>query len=324
MARPGIGRRPRPTLVFAGEAQEPTLIGGNRLKAIKISCRSARSHPPPLPRAVNVAVKAVKVRNWIAISFARCRLAAFDPRAVAALNRPESEYLALAAERIDGGMRRRSPVFRSRKSPRTKPLPLVPEGVNPAWAAPLGDLAISPPSNLCWGDKNSLTEADWNALLTTARLAPFEAWSAGKVGASVEKLGLKAGAGNSGRLRAGGYQRSHYQRQETLEAEGPTLHSRMWRSWRAFNRDLYTLCVNFCQLSKNFYSRKDAFPAVFQAGRIVSGPAQVAISVYTVEDSPAGTRRIWLASPVHISRIAIVCARPRAKPIEHRGDFCTG
>ena len=30
--------------------------------------------------------------------FARCRLAAFDPRAVAALNREEKEYLALAAK----------------------------------------------------------------------------------------------------------------------------------------------------------------------------------------------------------------------------------
>ena len=39
------------------------------------------------------------------------------------------------------------------------------------------------------GEKASLTEADWAALL--AKLGAFEAWSGSKAGGSVEKLGLK-------------------------------------------------------------------------------------------------------------------------------------
>jgi len=60
--------------------------------------------------------------------------------------------------------------------------------VNPAWAGALAALqavAVKP----LLGEKNSIAEADWAAL--NARLAPFETWSAGKVGASVEKLGLQ-------------------------------------------------------------------------------------------------------------------------------------
>ena len=76
----------------------------------------------PLGEATAAAFAAVKaVRAKVDDFFARCRVAGFDPRAVAALNRPESEYVALATKESDGQRRRnRQPSARAnrrRKSP---------------------------------------------------------------------------------------------------------------------------------------------------------------------------------------------------------------
>ena len=79
------------------------------------------------------ALKAVKAK--IADYFARCRLAAFDARATAPLNRAESEFVALAGQdlsKADDGVAS-LPLARVEAG---RALPLV-EGINPAWAAPL-------------------------------------------------------------------------------------------------------------------------------------------------------------------------------------------
>src|SRR2546426_7832068 len=64
--------------------------------------------------------------------FARCRLAAFDPRALVAVNRQEVEYLALAAIdlTISAAEIGSFPLARIEAN---KPMPLK-EGLNPAWA----------------------------------------------------------------------------------------------------------------------------------------------------------------------------------------------
>src|SRR5436190_1100865 len=64
--------------------------------------------------------------------FARCRLAAFDPRALVAVNRQEVEYLALAAKdlTITAAEIASFPLARIEAN---KPMPLK-EGLNPAWA----------------------------------------------------------------------------------------------------------------------------------------------------------------------------------------------
>src|SRR5690242_20548668 len=134
--------------------------------------------------AASGAVNAVKVKaNDF---FARCRLAAFDPRASGPLNRPESEYVALAAKdlTVDAAEIASLPLAQIAAG---RALPLT-DGVNPAWAGALAALQTAAVKPLL-GDKTSLTEADWNELL--AKLAPFEAWFSGKVGAAVEKLGIK-------------------------------------------------------------------------------------------------------------------------------------
>ena len=68
-----------------------TRIGGKRRKLTPRSCRLMAQPRPPRLR-----FKAVK--NKVEDYFTRCRLAAFDPRAVSALNREEKEYLAFAAK----------------------------------------------------------------------------------------------------------------------------------------------------------------------------------------------------------------------------------
>jgi hypothetical protein len=205
--------------------------------------------------AASAAVKAVKTKADD--YFARCRLAAFDSRATAALNREESEYLALAAKdlTITSAEIASLPVAQIAAG---KPLPLV-EGVNPAWAASLATLQSAAVKPLL-GEKNSLTEADWNSL--NAKLAPFETWSAGKVGATVEKLGIK-------RVReilasdARAKITALIAKDKALEPEANAI-SAVEKLVR-YHRDLHSLCVNFVSF-KNFYSRKA--PAVFQAGRL--------------------------------------------------------
>jgi hypothetical protein len=205
--------------------------------------------------AAVAAVNAVKVKADD--YFTRCRFAAFDPSAASALNRQEPEHLLFAAKDLTAG----TPeivAFPLAQIAGGKALPLV-DGVNPAWAAALAALRSAAVVPLL-GDKNEITEADWNSLM--AKLAPFETWSAGKVGASVEKLGLKRVreilAGKSKDEIA-----ALLAKDMALEPEANAIAA--VEKLIRFNRDLYTLCVNFVCF-KNFYSRRAH--AIFQAGRL--------------------------------------------------------
>src|SRR5215475_6962271 len=202
-----------------------------------------------------VAARAVKAK--VDDFFARCRLVAFDERAGAVMNRQESEYIDLAAidltvtaPEIAG--------FPLARVGAAKALPLA-DGVNPAWAQALATLQSAAVKPLL-GDKESLTEADWSSLLV--KLTPFESWSAVKSGAAVEPLGLarvrEILAGNSkDEITA------LIARDKALEPEMNAI-ANVEKLVR-FNRDLYTLCLNFVSF-KHFYSRKT--PAIFQAGRL--------------------------------------------------------
>jgi len=205
--------------------------------------------------AASAAVKAVKVK--VDDFFARCRLAKFDARAVASLNRAESEYAALATKDLTVNATEIAS-FPLAQIAADKSLPLV-EGVNPAWAAALATLHTAAVKPLL-GDKTSLTEADWNALC--AKLAAFDAWFAGKVGAAVEKLGLK-------RVREILASKTKdtitalIAKDKTLEPEANGIAN--VEQLVRYHRYLFILCVNFVSF-KDFYSRKT--PAIFQAGRL--------------------------------------------------------
>ncbi len=221
--------------------------------------------------AAFAAVKAVKVK--VDDFFARCRLAAFDARAVAALNRQESEYLALATKDLTITSAEIAS-FPLAQIAAGKALPLV-DGVNPAWAGALVALQAAAVKPLL-GDRNSITEADWAAV--NAKLAPFETWSTGKVGATVEKLGLK----RVREILAGDAKAkitALIAQDKALEPEANAIAA--VEKLIRFNRDLYTLCVNFVSF-KNFYSRK--IPAIFQAGRLFLDQRSCDLCL-TVEDA---------------------------------------
>jgi hypothetical protein len=221
--------------------------------------------------AASAAVNAVKIK--VDDFFSRCQLAAFDPRSLGALNRQESEYLAFADKQLTMA----SPEvagFPLAKIEAGKALPLI-DGVNPAWAGALATFQVAAVKPLL-GEKNSLTEADWNLL--NAKLAAFENWSAGKVGAVVEKIGLARvreilGAGAQEKINALIAQDQALEPEATaIDAVDKLVH---------FYRDLYTLSVNFVSF-QNFYSRK--IPAIFQAGRLYLDQRSCDLCL-TVEDS---------------------------------------
>jgi hypothetical protein len=221
--------------------------------------------------AASAAVNAVKIK--VDDYFSRCQLAAFDPRSLGALNRQESEYLAFADKQLTMA----SPEvagFPLAKIEAGKALPLN-DGVNPAWAGALVTFQFAAVKSLL-GEKNSLTEADWNLL--NAKLAAFENWSAGKVGAVVEKIGLARvreilGGGAQEKINALIAQDKALEPEaNAIDAVDKLVH---------FHRDLFTLSVNFVSF-QNFYSRK--VPAIFQAGRLYLDQRSCDLCL-TVEDS---------------------------------------
>jgi hypothetical protein len=189
--------------------------------------------------------------------FARCRLAAFDARALVALNRQESEYLAVAAKDLTITAQEVSG-FPLARIEANKPLPLK-EGLNPAWTDAITTLNAEVIKPLL-GDKTLLTESEWAGV--AAKFAPYEAWYAGKAGAMVEKLGLQRT-----REILGGKAKDAVtaliakDRALEPEANGIAAVDKLVHCYR----DLQQLLVNFVSF-EDFYSRKRK--AVFQVGTL--------------------------------------------------------
>ena len=201
------------------------------------------------------AFKAVKAK--IDDYFGRCRLAAFDPRALAALNREEKEYLALAAKDMTitaaeiGG-------FPLALIAAGKALPLK-GSVNPAWVDGITAFhgAVVKPMV---GDKAELTESEWVGIC--GKFAAYEAWQASKAGAAVEKLGIA-------RVRAilGGKAKETLaaliaqDKAEESNASSIVAVEKLVR----YHADLHKLSTNFVNF-KDFYDGGD--PAIFQIGTL--------------------------------------------------------
>jgi hypothetical protein len=203
--------------------------------------------------AAYAAVQAVKVK--VDDYFARGRLAAFDARATAAVNRQEAEYLAIAAQDLTITAQEVAGFPLARIEP-GKPLPLA-QGLNPAWAGAIATLSSQAVTPLLGGGKTSLTEADWAAL--QAKLAPYAAWQAAKPGTGVEKLGVT----RARELLAGDAK----QRIAKLIAADAALAPEYAQIVSVeklvrFQRDLVKLLTNYVNFAE-FYGRRGA---VFQAG----------------------------------------------------------
>ncbi|HVT73066.1 MAG TPA: hypothetical protein VHD61_08010 [Lacunisphaera sp.] len=221
--------------------------------------RSSARDIAVLGEGTAAAVTALRaVRAKAGDYFARCRLAAFDPRAAAALNRDEKEYAPLAArelkvtaEEIAG--------FPLARIEAGRPLPLL-EGVNPAWAAALATLHAAVVTPVLGAAKTALTEAEWDAL--NAKFAAYETWLGGKAGSRVEQLGvkrLKEIDGGDGRAVLAAL----VAKDKALEPEYKAINDveRLAR----YHRDLRALLHNFVNFA-DFYSHDRR--AIFQAGTL--------------------------------------------------------
>ena len=210
----------------------------------------------PLGLATPSAVAAVKaVKSKLDDYFTRCRLAAFDPRALNALNRDEKEFIVFGAKELTVN----SPEIAAlplAKIQADAPLPLKP-GLNPAWAGAMAAFQSDAVSPLL-GEKTALTESEWATL--TARLGPFDIWSTNKAGASVEKLGLK----RVREILAGKAKETisaliTKDKAEAGHAQSVIGLNRLVR----YHAGLLQLCNNFVSF-RDFYGRKKK--AIFQAG----------------------------------------------------------
>jgi hypothetical protein len=214
------------------------------------------------------AVKA-KVDDY----FTRCRLAAFDPRAVSALNREEKEYLVFSAKELSPSSSEIATFPLAQVAP-GKPLPLQ-EGVNPAWVDAVTTFTAQIVRPMLDG-KSALAEADWAAI--KAKFNGYEKWVSTKAGASVEKLGLP----RVREILAGKSQAeitALVAKDKTLEPEANAIAAvdRLVR----YHRDLYKLLVNFVSF-QDFYKRKNK--AIFQAGTLYLDQRSCDLCL-TVEDA---------------------------------------
>ena len=206
--------------------------------------------------AASAAIAAVRAK--IDDFFARCRLAAFDARALAALNRSETEFLAIAAKELTRSAAEVAgfPLARIEAG---RTLPLL-DGVNPAWSAALATLHAAAVTPIFGAAKTTLTAAEWADLQT--RFTAHDAWAAAKAGAACEKLGLARAQeilASKGRDALA-----------TLLAEDLSLAPQFAamagvERLARYHRDLRSLLHNFVNFA-DFYSR-DRW-AVFQAGTL--------------------------------------------------------
>jgi hypothetical protein len=219
--------------------------------------KDARGLLPAADRTAAAADAVRAVRAKVEDYFGRCRLAAYDERALAALNTVESAYLAVAAKDLTITAREVAHLPIARVEP-GRAMPLDGD-VNPAWGdavAALRERAVGP---ILGDGRHALSESDWSALVS--RLAPYEAWMAEKKGAAVERLGLA-------RVRevlAGGAEPALRKAVADDLAVAPEIEAitQVERLARYY-RDLHRLLNNYVSFT-DFYARRGA---IFQAGTL--------------------------------------------------------
>jgi hypothetical protein len=223
--------------------------------------RGAAAAAAPLGTEVTAAAADAvrRVREKVEDYFTRCRLAAFDPAAAAAVNRKEADYQAAAAGLLAADDERIAALPLA-PAAAGQPLPLESERVNPAWAQAIGELRAKAVRPLLGADRAELAEAEWRALLD--RLAPWERWRGEKPQTAVEALGLP-------RLRemtTGDIRRRLLEAVERDRAPAPEF-KRLAEVEKLvrFRRDLRALLRNSVNF-RAFYDRGDL--ALFQSGTL--------------------------------------------------------
>jgi hypothetical protein len=198
------------------------------------------------------------VRAKVDDFFTRCRVAAFDPRALKAMNREENEYLAAAAKdlQITADEIAHFPLAQIASE---ASLPLV-KGLNPAWIDAMETFRTKVVSRFVGDGRQSITRAEWMTIRSA--LAPYAAWQADKKGAIVEKLG----AGRARELTKNDWKSKLEALIAQDERARPLAEAReKVEKLVHLNRDLLTIANNFVSF-RDFYSRSG--PAAFQIGTL--------------------------------------------------------
>jgi hypothetical protein len=213
----------------------------------------------PLGRAGTIAAaNALRpLRAKVDDYFTRCRLAAFDARALPAMNRDASVYQPLADELLgaDGSETKDLPLARIAPD---APLPLA-SGINPAWTVRMRVFVEQTVVPLVGDDLEGLTRAQWDEI--KARLAACLAWQDAQPPESVMQLGIE-------RLQAlvedkhVAAIRALLKSDAQLKEENAQI-DKLEKMIR-FHRDLCLVISNFVNFSE-FYGPQ---PAVFQAGTL--------------------------------------------------------
>lgn len=233
------------------------------------------------------AVNAIRaVRAKVEDYFARQRLANFEPRAIAALNRSEADYLAISGQAFNRSVEDVASFPLARIEP-DQPLPLL-HAVNPAWSDALAVLHTNAVAAIFGADQISLTFNQWLEL--TSRFAAYETWLGSKSGGAVEKLGLvrvkEILAGSGARSLA-----ALIADDLALEPEYKAI-SDVERLVRYY-RDLRTLLHNFVNFA-DFYSPNRL--ATFQAGTLYLDSRSTELCVRVDSASPlAAMSKIYVA-----------------------------
>ncbi|MCA9321631.1 MAG: hypothetical protein KDB53_12900 [Planctomycetes bacterium] len=213
----------------------------------------------PLGADTGAAVAAFNaVRAKIDDYFARCHLAAYDPRAKEVLtgldvayesakgtelSATASEFANLPLQQIEAD----------------RPLDLT-KGINPAWAGPMANFATRVVKPLAPKETGTLSEAAWNTI--KASFDDYAAWQGKKAGAAVETLGIdRVREILSSKARKVLVADIADDVDFADEAKNIINVERAARYWR----DLHKLLVNFVSF-EDFYTRER--PATFQAGTL--------------------------------------------------------
>ncbi|HYM33111.1 MAG TPA: hypothetical protein VEU47_17560 [Candidatus Cybelea sp.] len=220
--------------------------------------------------------------------FTRCRLAAYDPNSVAALNPPNELYEAMSPHAIALGDAEIKTLPLARIGGENG-LPLA-QGINPAYAAAIGkfrDIVVSP----LRGAIDRLTEQDWEAI--QARLAPYDAWMSRCAGTEVKALGserVRRLADPSAKRRIDDL----IARDKALEPEAKAI-ARVEKLLR-YQRDLVPLLNNTVSF-RDFYRRSGM--AAFQAGTLYLDGRSCELCVEVTDEAKhaqlATLSRIYLA-----------------------------
>lgn len=267
VAKAQAGRPDRSGEVGVGREELDAFI--THVQTLKAWHQRPGSEPAlaPLGEHSLAAARAVHaVREKVDDFFTRCRLAAYDPLAVPALNPTAATYQSLPAQALHEQEAAISALPLATVAPGAS-LPLAGSGLNPAWAGPIHRLwrdALEPWR--AWSGRGGqafppahLDALEWAALIE--RLAPCLHWLQEQPGDPLRDSPLAD-------LEAWLAPDLHEALRVLIaqdEAAGPQF-ERMadLEKLLRFQRDLFKLLRNFVSFI-DFYRRE---PAIFQAGRL--------------------------------------------------------